>query len=95
MARFGDRIAYGVTLNEPNLPRLLSWMDLPEFIRDLDRATLAAAIEATGAPKYRLSNVVLPEEMDALEDGMVAGHLAGRTASRRAGRISRWASPSP
>jgi beta-glucosidase len=80
MDRFGDRIAYGVTLNEPNLTHLLTWFDLPDFVRDLDRATLAAASEATGVPAYRLSNVALPEEIDALEDGMAAGHVAARAA---------------
>lgn len=85
--RFGDRIAYAVTLNEPNLTHLLSWMDLPDFIRDLDRATLAAASEAAGVPAYRLANVALPEEFQALEDGLAAGHVAGRAAikARRPG----------
>jgi beta-glucosidase len=76
--RFGDRIAYAVTLNEPNLAHLLTWFGLPDFIKELDRATLAAASEATGVPRYRLANVALPEEMDALEDGMAAGHVAAR-----------------
>jgi beta-glucosidase len=86
MERFGDRIAFAVTMNEPNLARLLSWMDLPPFIAELDRATLQAASEAAGVPAYRLANVMLPEEMDALADGMTAGHLAARSAikSRRA-----------
>jgi len=86
MERFGDRIAIAVTMNEPNLPRLLSWMDLPPFIAELDRATLQAAGEAAGVPAYRLANVMLPEEMDSLADGMTAGHLAARSAikSRRA-----------
>jgi len=80
MERFGDRIAVAVTTNEPNLARLLTWLDLPDFVRDLERATLATAGEAVGVPRYRLSNVMLPEEMDALADGMTAGHLAGRAA---------------
>ena len=85
MARFGDRIAYAVTLNEPNLPRLLTWMHLPDFVRDLERATLAAASEAAGVPRYRLSNVVLPEELDAIADGLAAGHVAAKAVikSRR------------
>ena len=50
MERFGDRIAYAVTINEPNLARLLTWIDLPDFVRELERATLAAASEAAGVP---------------------------------------------
>lgn len=84
--RFGDRIAYAVTMNEPNLARLLSWLHLPGFVRDLERGTLEAATAATGVDRYRLANVMLPEEMDAMADGMSAGHVAGKAAikARRA-----------
>jgi beta-glucosidase len=86
MERFGDRIAIAVTMNEPNLTRLLSWLDLPAFVRDVERATLEAATAATGVPAYRLANVMLPEEMDAFADGMAAGHVAATAAikARRA-----------
>ena len=60
MAAFGDRIAIAVTLNEPDLPRMLTWCALPAFVHDLERATLAAAGEAAGVPRYRLSNVMRP-----------------------------------
>lgn len=80
MEAFGDRIAYAVTMNENNLARLLTWIGLPDFVRDLERATLAAASAAAGVERYRLSNVMLPEEMDALADGMAAGHRAAKAA---------------
>jgi beta-glucosidase len=85
MERFGDRIAVAMTLNEPNLPRLLDWV-LPPFVLDLTRATLRAASEAAGVERYRASNVVQPEDYDALEDGLVAAHRAGKAAikARRA-----------
>ncbi|WP_344041813.1 glycoside hydrolase family 1 protein [Nocardioides panacihumi] len=79
-ARFGDRIGYAVTLNEPDLPRVLSWLGLPDFVHDLERATLAAASEAAGVPAYRLGNVVLPEELDAMEDGLAAAHVVAKAA---------------
>lgn len=79
MARFGDRIAIAMTLNEPNLPRLLSWI-LPEPVLDLTRATLRAASAAAGVPRYRLSNVVQPEDYDELEDGLAAAHRAAKAA---------------
>jgi beta-glucosidase len=79
-AAFGDRIAVAVTMNEPDLPRMLTWAGLPPFVRDLEAATLAAASEAAGVPRYRAANVVLPEEMDAIGDGMTAGHRAARAA---------------
>lgn len=80
MDRFGASIAYAVTLNEPNLPRLLSWIPMPENVHALERATLEAAGKAAGVPRYRLANVVLPEDFDALEDGLAAAHTAGRAA---------------
>jgi beta-glucosidase len=80
MAAFGDRIAFAVTMNEPNLARLLTWIGLPEIVQQLERATLVAAGEAAGVPRYRLGNVMIPEEMDAMADGMTAGHLAARDA---------------
>jgi beta-glucosidase len=78
--RFGDRTAYAVTMNEPNLTRLLSWLELPDFIRAAERATLEAASEKAGVERYRLANVMLPEEMDAFAGGMTAGHVAAREA---------------
>jgi beta-glucosidase len=79
MARFGDRIAVAVTLNEPNLPRLLSWV-LPEFVQELTRATLRAASEAAGVQRYRAGNVVQREDYDAMEAGLTRAHLAGKAA---------------
>ena len=84
MAAFGDRIGWAVTLNEPNLPRLLTWIDLPDFVRDLERATLAAASEAAGVERYRLGNVMLPEELDAMAGAMAAAHRAARAAIKDA-----------
>ncbi|MBV9830707.1 MAG: glycoside hydrolase family 1 protein [Marmoricola sp.] len=78
MESFGDRIGGAVTLNEPNLPRQLTWVGLPDFVRDLERATLTAASDAAGVPRYRLGNVVLPEELDAMAAGLAAAHRAAR-----------------
>src|SRR4051794_11352069 len=80
MRAFGDKIGVAVTLNEPNLSRLLTWIGLPDFVHDLERATLQAAGETAGVPRYRLANVMLPEEMDAMAAGMTAGHVAGKAA---------------
>ncbi|ROO52611.1 aryl-beta-glucosidase [Micromonospora sp. Llam0] len=85
MRHLGDRITMAVTLNEPNLPQLLSWADVPESVQKLERVTLEAAGAAAGVPRYRVSNIMLPEEFDAMRDGMTAGHLAARTAIK-----ARW-----
>lgn len=78
--RFGDRLRFVVTLNEPNLPQLLTWMDLPAFIRDGERRTIESCQTESASPAFRLANVVLPEEMDAMGDGLEAAHLAARAA---------------
>ena len=82
MQRFGDRIAYAVTLNEPNLPVLLSWV-LPDFVVDLTRATLEAASEAAGVERYRAGNVVQPEDFAALQVGLTNAHRAAKAVIKR------------
>ncbi len=76
----GDGIAFAVTLNEPNLARLLPWLGIPGAVRELERATLLAASQQAGVPRYRVANVMLPEEMGAMADGMTAGHRAAKAA---------------
>lgn len=80
MDAFGDRIAVAITLNEPNLPQVLSWLHLPDVVRDLERATLDVASRSTGSQCFRLGNVVLPEDLDAMADGLEAGHRAAKAA---------------
>jgi beta-glucosidase len=78
LARIGDRLGLVVTLNEPNLYMLLSWMGLPDFIADIERATLDAAAKESGAERYRVGNVVLAEDRDALREGFIQAHKAAR-----------------
>ncbi|WP_194396800.1 family 1 glycosylhydrolase [Microbacterium atlanticum] len=80
MERFGDRIRLAVTFNEPDLPEMLTWADLPSFVADLERATLAAASAAAGVERYRAGNVMLPEDFAAMRAGMTAGHQAAKAA---------------
>ena len=69
MEAFGDRISYAVTLNEPNLHRLLDWIGLPDFVRDLERGDARRRRRAAGVEHYRVGNVVLPEDFDAMQAG--------------------------
>jgi len=78
--RLGHKIKIAVTMNEPNIARVLSWIGLPDFIHDLEKATLEAASRDLGVEKFRLSNVIIQDEADALEAGMVAGHKAASAA---------------
>ena len=87
MDRFGDRIALAITFNEPDLPEMLTWAGLPDFIPELERATLEAAGRAAGVERYRAGNVMLREDFAGMRDGMTAGHRAAKGAikARRPG----------
>lgn len=80
MDRFGDRIRLAVTFNEPDLPEMLTWAGLPDFIVDLERATLAAAEESAGVERYRAGNVMLREDFAGMRAGMTAAHIAAKAA---------------
>lgn len=86
MDRFGDRIALGVTFNEPDLPEMLTWAHLPEFVAELERQTLEAAGRAAGVERYRAGNVMLREDFAGMRAGMTAAHRAATAAikARRA-----------
>ncbi|MGC5171892.1 glycoside hydrolase family 1 protein [Microbacterium sp. DT81.1] len=80
MDRFGDRIRLAVTFNEPDLPEMLTWAGLPDFIPELERATLEAAGRAAGVERYRAGNVMLHEDFAGMRAGMTAGHKAAKAA---------------
>ena len=80
MDRFGDRIALAVTFNEPDLPEMLTWAHLPEFVAELERQTLEAAGREAGVDTYRAGNVMLREDFAGMRAGMTAGHRAGKAA---------------
>jgi len=78
--RLGNKIDYAITFNEPNLPKLLSFMDLPPIVQELNRATMEGAAKNAGVEKYRTSNVMLEEDYKPYEIGMVKGHQLAREA---------------
>lgn len=82
MERLGDRAAFAVTFNEPNLPHILAMGGLPPEAIELQRACLEAATAKAGVPKYRAGNVAIPEEFDELEDGFKRAHRAAVAAIR-------------
>ena len=78
--RIGDRIAAAVTFNEPNLSPMLAWAHLPDFILQLQEATLAAASAKAGVARYRAGNVMLPEDFAGMQDGMTRAHRTAKAA---------------
>lgn len=87
-ARFCDRatrslganVGRAVTMNEPNILRLLRSLGLPQPALDAQRAMLAAAARKTGTPKFVAANAANAEDLDAMLANMLAGHRAGRQA---------------
>ncbi len=80
MERFGDRIALAVTFNEPDLPEMLTWAGLPDFIVDLERQTLEAAAAAAGVSRYRAGNVMMHEDFPGMRVGITAAHGSAKAA---------------
>lgn len=83
MDRMGEGIAIAVTLNEPNLPRLLQAGHMPSEGWAMNERALAAASEAAGVERYRVGNVVLPEEMDDFRDALTVAHRAAKAAIKQ------------
>ena len=65
---------------------MLTWAGLPDFIVDLERATLEAAGRDAGVERYRAGNVMLHEDFAGMRAGMTAAHRAAKAAikARRA-----------
>ena len=82
--QMGDRIAYGITLNEPNLPPLLEMLNLPDFVKKKRRDGIMRARELSPTGKFSAANMTLPEEFRTVENNMVAGHAQARAAIKAA-----------
>jgi beta-glucosidase len=86
--RFCDRaarhlarpIGRATTLNEPNLLRLLAWLNLPQAMLDGQRSMLDAAARALGVQKFTGANAANPEDVDAIQANLLEGHRRGRLA---------------
>jgi beta-glucosidase len=76
----GAAIGYATTLNEPNLMRLLKWMDLPGPLIEAQRAMLAAAARASGSRSFSAANVTNFEDLDRQQASLLLAHAAGRDA---------------
>ena len=75
----GDLIGYAMTLNEPNLPMLFRWIDIPHAgtLSDMTRSQLPDIRKQTNQP--RLSTIFLGDP-DKMLESMLAAHSEGRKA---------------
>ncbi|MEU5100445.1 family 1 glycosylhydrolase [Streptomyces sp. NPDC020996] len=81
MARFGDRIAYGITLNEPNLEQLLqAGAKLPPEAEALKARMLEAAARAAGSGAYASANVIPAHRQTEFQEAFTRAHRAAREA---------------
>ena len=76
----GRGIGHAVTMNEPNLLRLLRSLGLPPQMLDAQRAMLVAAAKAAGTPKFVAANAANAEDSETMQRIMLAAHKAGRDA---------------
>jgi beta-glucosidase len=81
-AHMADRLRIAVTINEPEIEHLLKWADLPPSFQDAKRAMRASAAKACGTDRFAAFTSILPSELDAFRDGLIAGHKAARAAIR-------------
>ena len=80
--RFGDRIDYVITFNEPDLMAMLKHHNLPAFVQQLSDATVEACSKAAGVERYRLANVMRLDDIEDYAVGMERGHIAARQVIR-------------
>ncbi|MFI1566828.1 family 1 glycosylhydrolase [Streptomyces sp. NPDC020490] len=81
MARFGDRIAYAITLNEPNLEQLLqAGAKLPPEAEALKTRMLEAAARAAGSGTYASANVIPAHRQTEFQEAFTRAHRAAREA---------------
>lgn len=75
----GSDIAYLTTFNEPNNATLLQSV-FPEPFWQAIRASLTACAKASGSSRFRVGNLVLPEDIEPLSRNMLGAHRAGKAA---------------
>ena len=77
-------ISCATTLNEPNLLRLLAWLDLPPAMMERQRAMLDVAARTLSVAKFTAANAAMPDDLDAIQKNLLAGHRRGRQAIKAA-----------
>jgi len=79
----GEQIGFALTLNEPQLLPLLKWK-LPEPVWQANNDCLAAAEARLGVPRYSTGNVARLEDLESMQQNLLAGHKLGRDAIKQA-----------
>jgi beta-glucosidase len=77
-------IGHATTLNEPNLLRLLAWLNLPPAMVERQRVMLDGAARALGVVKFTAANAANLDDLDAIQKNLLDGHRRGRQAIKAA-----------
>lgn len=80
----GDLVGYASTLNEPDLPQLLNWINLPpsaggKTVSEMFQSNLAQVRKQVNAPEF--SNFFLGDGKRT-RDGLLAAHAKGKEAMK-------------
>lgn len=75
----GAGISHAMTLNEPNIMRILRFV-LPEPVFAIQHAMLESAARSLGVRKFIAGNAVDAADVDAMTVNLIAGHKAARAA---------------
>jgi beta-glucosidase len=88
-AHLGDLIGYAATFNEPDIPYLFHWINLPNLPTGLDLAAIMAAQKA-GLRKYLNApefSSFLIGDAEKTRENMMAAHTKGKSAIKSAKNI--------
>jgi beta-glucosidase len=88
-AHMGDLITYGATFNEPDIPYLFHWINLPNAPAGMDLAGIMAAQKAglrqhLNAPQF---SSFLIGDAEKTRENMMAAHTKGKSAIKSAKNI--------
>jgi beta-glucosidase len=77
----GDLVGYASTFNEPDVPQLLNWINLPEMsgLADALRNSLAKVRQQVNAPEF--ASFFIGDGM-RIRDGLLAAHQKGKAAMK-------------
>lgn len=73
-------VHYAVTLNEPNLPTILSWIGLPSSLYEAHAANLRAAGKLSGTDRFSAGFLLSRDEHRIMIPHMGEAHRRGRAA---------------
>src|SRR5208282_6071845 len=80
----GDLVDYASTFNEPDVPQLLSWINLPEMqgrnMTDVFQQSLANVRQQLHAPEF--AGFFLSDDPRKIRDGLLAAHHKGKAAMK-------------